>query len=79
MLKEVEACDFEGALKEANEDAGVHGILLCIIQNFTAPSCGIVASTSTPSTRRLMAWLDFSWIWVHLLPRMIMEGPWTTS
>jgi methylenetetrahydrofolate dehydrogenase (NAD+) len=38
VLKEVEACDLEGALKEANEDAGVHGILLCIIQNFTAPS-----------------------------------------
>ena len=28
VLKEVEACDLEGALKEANEDAGVHGILI---------------------------------------------------
>ena len=28
VLKEVEACDLEGALKEANERAGVHGILI---------------------------------------------------
>ena len=88
VLKEVEACDLEGALKEANEDAGVHGILLCIIQNFTAPSCGIVVSTSTPSTRRL---LDSVAHPTHCLictqasssttpssarSRLFMEGPW---
>jgi len=92
VLKEVEACDLEGALKEANEDAGVHGILLCIIQNFTAPSCGIVASTSTPSTRRLLDsvavhpthWLICTQASSSTTPssarsRLFMEGPWTTS
>ena len=34
VLKEVEACDLEGALKEANEDAGVHGILTVHNSNF---------------------------------------------
>ena len=30
VLKEVEACDLEAALKEANEDESVHGILVTL-------------------------------------------------